>query len=233
MRKIVVIHQPDFAPYMGFFHRFLHADLYIALDHVQFVSNTSRSWMHRDKIKTSTGEKWMTLSVKKMHRETPINQIELSDGVDWQERNLNLLRQNYRKATFFDEIMPQVEKMYSLSSGSLANFNLLSIDMLSDMFDVVTPRVLSSSLDPQGSKNEMLIDLLLKVGATHYISGIGAKEYMRQDLFELAGIELIWQDFKHPTYFQMFGEFIPYLSSLDVMFNCGVKGARKTLRSAL
>ena len=97
MSKTVVIHQPDFMPYLGFFHRFLLADLYIALDHIQFV-HSSRGWTHRDKIKTAFGERWLALSVKKAPRDTPINKIELTTTTDWVGNNLNLLRENYRKA---------------------------------------------------------------------------------------------------------------------------------------
>ena len=86
--KTVVIHQPDFMPYAGFFHRFLNADLYIALDHVQFVKGTSRAWTHRDKIKTTKGDQWLTVSTKSAPLNTPINQIQLSDDINWKENNL-------------------------------------------------------------------------------------------------------------------------------------------------
>ena len=123
MTKTVVIHQPDFAPYLGFFDRFLQADLYIVLDHVQFVTGTSRSWTHRDKIKTPAGEKWLTLSTRKAPRDTPINQIELSDSIDWAKDNLNLLDANYRRAPFFDEIMPQLRSLYATPPLSLIHIS--------------------------------------------------------------------------------------------------------------
>jgi hypothetical protein len=68
------------------------------------------------------------------------------------------------------------------------------------------------------------------VGATRYLSGTGARDYMAPDLFRDAGIEVLWQDFTHPVYPQLFGEFVPYLSALDALFNCGVQGARELLR---
>lgn len=231
MSKTVVIHQPDFVPYLGFFHRFLSADQYIVLDHVQFVTGTSRSWTHRDKIKTPSGEKWLTLSVKKAPLDTPINQIELSNTVDWVTANLNLLKQNYRHADFFAEIIPYVEAMYHNPPSLMVDFNLRSIEILMDLLDVRIPWVRSSTLSPEGSKNELLVDLLKKVNATHYLSGAGARGYMEPAVFEAAGIQLVWQDFHHPVYPQQFGDFVPYLSSLDVLFNCGVEGARHILRS--
>lgn len=231
-KKIVVIHQPDFAPYLGFFHRFLRADYYIALDHVQFVYG-NRAWTHRDKIKTAQGEKWLTVSVKKAPRDTAINQIELSADTNWRQDNLRLLEHNYRKAPCCKELMPEIERLYAMPFQMLRDFNMASIDMLMDMLDVRIPWVWSSTLDPVGTKNELLVDLLQKVSATHYLSGLGARDYFQPEPFARAGIEVIWQDFKHPVYPQLYGDFIPYLSSIDLLFNCGIEKSRKILRSCL
>ena len=94
--KVVVIHQPDFMPYLGFFDRLLHADTYVVLETAQYVNGTSRSWMSRDKIKTEKGEQWITVCVKKAPRETAIKDILLLDDGKWQKNNLGLLHQNYR-----------------------------------------------------------------------------------------------------------------------------------------
>lgn len=231
-KKTVVIHQPDFVPYLGFFHRFLHADYFIALDHVQFVNGSSRAWTHRDKIKTAQGEKWLTVSVKKAPRDTAINQIELSTEIDWRQDNLRLLEQSYRKAPFYAALMPQIERLYSAPHYTLRDFNMASIEMLMDMLDVCLPWAYSSSLNPQGTKNELLADLLKKVPATHYLSGVGAKDYFDSEPFEEAGIEVVWQDFSHPVYSQQFGNFLPYLSALDLLFNQGIEDSRNILRSS-
>jgi hypothetical protein len=229
-KKVVVIHQPDFVSPLGFFHRFLNADMYIALDHVQFVNGSSRAWTHRDKIKTAQGEKWLTVSVKKAPRDTSINQIELSTDTDWRQDNLNLLQQNYRNAPFYSELMPEIERLYARPFHMLRDFNMASIEMLMDMLDVRIPWVWSSSLDPAGAKNELLVDLLKKVSATHYLSGMGAQSYFQPEHFAQAGIEVIWHDFTPPVYAQQFGEFVPYLSALDVLFNHGVTASREILR---
>jgi hypothetical protein len=229
MTKTVVIHQPDFVPYLGFFHRFLSADIFIVLDHVQFVTGTSRSWTHRDKIKTPAGERWLSLSVRKAPMGTPINQIELSDSVDWITANLELLKHNYRSAPFFEEVFPFVKSLYDHPPRLLVDFNLRSIELLMELLDVKLPWVLSSAMEPRGSSNEMLIDLLCKIGATHYLSGIGARDYMQLDKFVVAGIEVVWQEFKHPIYTQQYGSFVPNMSSLDLLFNCGIASSRQIL----
>ncbi len=232
MQKTVVIHQPDFVPYIGFFQRFLNADLYIVLDHAQFVNGSSRAWTHRDKIKTAAGEKWLSISTKKVPRNTAINQVELSTEINWKEKNLQLLDINYKNAPFYREIIPIVEKLYSESCERLAEFNLKSIEMLMELLDIKIPWMLSSNMDPQGSKNELLVDLLQKAEATSYLSGVGAKAYLEEKPFLDANIKVVWQEFEHPVYPQQFNEFIPYLSSLDMLFNCGIIQSRKILRGS-
>ncbi|MDO8662402.1 MAG: WbqC family protein [Candidatus Omnitrophota bacterium] len=229
MGKIVVIHQPDFLPYLGFFHRLLQADLWVILDNVQFVHKGS-GWQHRDKIKTPAGEKWITISVQKPKLGTPIQEVILSKDVDWKNNHLNLIRQNYNKAEFFNEIFPCIQELYRFDCFKMVDFNLKSIKLLLSLFDIKIEYVMASTLGGRGKNNELLSDILKKVGATTYLSGVGAKDYFKQEPFDKAGIDVVWQKFVHPVYPQLFGEFIPYLSSIDLLFNCGIKESREILR---
>lgn len=231
MKKTVVIHQPDFLSYLGFFHRLLHSDLYIVLDDVQFVKGTSQSWMNRDKIKTQNGEQWLTVNIKKAPSSTTINEILLSDTINWKKQNLDLLKQNYRKAEYFDEIFPYLEKLYSNDYEKLSEFNMASIIMLMELFDIKIDIVYSSILKTTQTKSERLVELLTQVDATHYLSGVGARDYHKDEPFDKAGLKVVWQEFQHPIYPQLHGEFIPYLSSIDILFNCGIEKSREILRS--
>ena len=232
MTRTVVIHQPDFLPWLGFFHRLLKADLYIVLDHVQFVSGTARSWMHRDRIKTSAGARWLSLSLQRAPLGTPIRDIRLAPDPAWRARNLNLVRENYRKAPYFDYVFPQLERLYASSHTRLVDMNLDAIDLLCAAFDIHVERALSSEMSPAGASNEMLAELLRGSGATHYLSGLGAREYFDPAPFARAGVEVVWQDFTHPVYPQLHGPFVPMLSAVDMLFNCGVERSRDLLRSS-
>ena len=229
MNRLVVVHQPDFLPWLGFFDRLLRADLYVALDCVQYIN---RGWMHRDRIKTPLGPQWLSLSVKKSPRGTPMREIRLSEEAQWRDGNLALIRQNYRSAPFVDDLMPHLETLYRLPTMSLVEFNLASIGMLMDQFDINTQLIMASSLSPQGKGNDLIVDILRRVGATHYLSGEGARAYFEPGPFAAAGIEVVWQDFEHPVYPQMHGAFVPMLSAIDMLFNCGVKRARELLRGS-
>ena len=229
--KTVVIHQPDFIPWLGFFDRLLQADLFVALDSVQFV-HSNRSWTHRDKIKTARGEQWVTVSVKKPSRTTLINEVVLADGTNWRQDNLNLIAANYKAARFFDEVFPAVRDLYGRPCMLLTDFTLSSIEMLMDMLAIRVPVVRSSTLGASGAKSELLVDILVRVGATHYLSGVGARAYLDSSPFEAKGIKVRWQDFTHPVYPQLHGAFIPMLSTLDMLFNCGIADSRSILRGA-
>ena len=99
-----------------------------------------------------------------------------------------------------------------------------------DALDVEIKTMFSSNMLPVGKKNELLVDLLRKVQATHYLSGVGARSYYEPMPFSEAGIEVLWQNFEHPKYPQQFGDFVPYLSAVDLLFNCGLEESRKILR---
>ena len=219
-KKIVCIHQPDFAPYLGFFHRLLKVDLFVLLDDAQFVRK-GKGWQNRDKIKTRQGEAWLTIPVQKAPLEETINHIRLHLDRKWVNSALNLLTENYRRAEFFDEYFPAFEKVLQSNHELLIDLNLNILDVIYKILDISVPTILASQLAAQGNKNERLIDILQKVSGTDYLSGVGARDYMDEKKFLKAGIAVHWQNFKHPIYPQLHGDFIPYLSVLDTIFNCG------------
>ena len=78
---------------------------------------------------------------------------------------------------------------------------------------------------PEGEQNERLIRICQRFGATRYLSGNAAQTYLDVELFASSGIEVVWQDFHHPTYPQQHGDFVPYLSAMDLLLNCGERSA--------
>lgn len=231
MTTTAVIHQPDFLPYPGFFHRLLTADVFIILDNVQFVNNASRCMTHRDLIKTQKGARWLSLSLKRSPIKTNINNICLSQSVDWRKKNIDLIRENYKKAPHYKEIIPLIESIYDKKYQKMIEINMESIHMLMDIFNINTPIKYASSLGANGSKNELLVNILKNINATHYLSGSGAKSYFKSEPFDEANISVIWQKYKPIIYPQLHGDYLPNLSSIDMLFNCGVEESRKLLRS--
>lgn len=227
--KRVCIHQPDFVPYLGFFHRLLHVDTFIILDDVQFV-HKGRGWHNRDKIKTPRGEQWITLSVENGPLHRNINEVRLSSQKDWIDRNVNLLAENYRKAAYYSRYYPELVSIYQQGYERMLDLNMAFLKYFFEIFDIHVPMVFSSDLAVGGTSNEKVIRLVKEVDGTHYLSGLGARDYMDERLFQEAQIVVEWQKFTHPVYPQLHGDFIPNLSCLDVLLNCG-PGSKEILRS--
>lgn len=226
--KRVCIHQPDFAPYLGFFDRLLDADAFIVLDDAQFLR---RGWHHRDRIKTRQGPAWLTLSVEKAPREAPINSIRLSpERAAWMEGNLNLLTEHYKSAPCFEAEFPAIEALYRSGAERLIDFNLAVLEHLYDRLDLRVNSVPASRLGVGGARTRRLVDLVRAVEGTHYVTGTGALDYLEPALFADAGIVLEIQALRHPVYPQLHGPFESHLSCFDALLNCGDR-ARDVVRS--
>lgn len=228
--KRVCIHQPDFLPYLGFFHRLLLVDQFIVLDDVQFEKG---GWHHRDQVKTRQGTKWLTLSIKKGYFLQQIRNVQLSQpSQSWVDRNLNLIQENYKNSSYFDAYFSQIQDIYRQDHEKLIDINLAFLEFCLQVFEIEVEIIFSSSLQVEGTSNQRLINLLKAVDGTHYLSGIGARDYMEEEMFIEAGIQVEWQQFNHPIYPQLHGDFIPYLSCIDLFFNCGPK-SKEILHSCL
>src|SRR5262249_17425493 len=173
MSRTIVVHQPDFLPYLGFFHRFLRADVYVVLDHGQSAQQRSRAWTHRDRIKTRSGAAWLSVSVQKCPLGTPIRDVELAADQSWRTANLNLLAENYRRAPFYGTIFAKLDEVYRRPIERLAAFNMAFIELVCEWLGIRIERVRSIDLDPTERKSEMIARLVAAVGGTRYLSGVG------------------------------------------------------------
>jgi hypothetical protein len=69
--------------------------------------------------------------------------------------------------------------------------------------------------------SERLATICDAMGADTYLSGAGGRAYLDLEPFNKMGISVVFQTFKHPVYPQLYGDFIPNLSLLDLLMNCG------------
>jgi len=225
----ICIHQPDFIPYLGFFQRLLMSQHFILLDDVQFIR---RGWQHRDRIKGRHGAVWLTLSLRKGEYHQLINEVELSEDPKWITDNLNLIRECYGKAGHFSEVFPLVEAIYRAGHRRVIDFNCALLDLAMEYFDITIPMSRASEYGINATSSARLLELVQARQGDTYLTGTGSRDYLDEDMFRSAGVRVRWQDFKHPVYPQLYGDFEPMLSCLDVFFNCG-RDSASVLRSTL
>lgn len=218
--KRVAIMQPTYLPWLGYFGLMQSVDLFILLDTVQFAR---RSWQQRNQIKTMNGPLWLSVPVlSKGKRDQLISEVEIDYGHDFPRSHQKTLEMNYKKSAHFDALSPQLFSMLGAENKYLTELTISSIFWIRDVLGITTPIRLASEFNMTGTKAELLASLCQQVDCTEYISPPGSKAYLDEsDAFERYNIPFRYFHFEHPQYPQRFGEFLPNMSIVDLLFNCG------------
>lgn len=218
MKKVAIL-QSNYIPWKGYFDIIRQVDEFIFYDEVQYTKN---DWRNRNKIKTPQGPQWITIPVRQLNLAQKISETHVSQD-NWAEKHWKTISLNYCKAPFFNDYKTRFETFYSgIKTSSLSEINRSAIELINSILGIKTK--LSNSLDYQmiEGKNERLIDLVLKAGGNYYLSGPSAKEYIREDLFREAGIEVGWMEYGgYPEYPQSFPPFTHAVSVIDLIFQTG------------
>jgi len=215
---IVSINQPAYLPWLGYFGRIEASDVHVVLDHVQFEKN---SFVNRNRVRTADGATWLTVPVRTAGRfGISIRELEIADE-RWRRKHWATIEQSYRSSPYFDALRPFLSQVYAREWPRLLELTGVLTTWQLEQLGITTRIVSSSELEPAGRKSALVLDLCRKLGATTYLSGPLGRNYLREELFTDAGIEIVYDDFAHPTYPQRFEPFIPAMAALDLLFNCG------------
>jgi len=218
-RKTVVILQPSYLPWIGFFNQLSRSDVFVYYDDVQFDKH---GWRNRNRIKTPSGPRWLTVPVRHRGLGRPaIRDIRIEAGHPWARKQAGTLRQFYSEAPFAEHYLDELESLLHRPWDFLVDLDSAVIRWLAKSFGIDRPFVFSSTLGIEGGRSERLARICENFGATHYLSGDAARDYLDESVFSSAGIAVEWQDFSHPVYPQRFDGFIPYLSAIDLLLNVG------------
>lgn len=216
---ILTAHQPVYLPWCGLFHKIAMADMFISFNQVQYQP---KDWNNRNLIKTHSGPTYLTVPVlRKGYLHKSISDIEINNSLPWARKHWKSISMAYASAPFFDKYKDFFESIYSRQWDRLVELNEALLVGLLDLLRIPVPVRSAGDWDFEGEKSNLVLDMCQKVGATKYISGAMGVDYVDISSFENARIELYFQDYEHPTYPQLHGEFVSHLSVLDLLFNCG------------
>lgn len=216
---IVSIHQPDYIPWLGLYYKMAHSDVFVYLDDAQYSNEADHNV---NKIKTPQGEFKLKVPVEQ-HLGDLICNVRTKDELKWKEKHLKTLKMNYAKAPYFDEIYPGLEAVILSHTGSIAELNMAINRYICNGFGIQTKILKSSDMNINTVREERVIDICLAVGGTEYLSGNGARVYQTESHFTDRGLKLTYLDYKPIEYKQLWPKvgFLPYMSVLDYIFNCG------------
>jgi len=211
--------QPGYLPWLGFFEQLYTSDLFVIYDDVTFDKG---GWRNRNRVKTPQGICWLTVPVvKKDIIHTLLRDVEINNSTPWWKKHLGTLKQSYGKAPYFRDYFPIFEEGYGRRWERLFDLDMFFIEQLMKALGLERPLSLSSSLSEEGDRNGRLISICRHFGADRFYEGKAGEDYMDIERFRESGIEVVFQDYQHPEYPQLYGEFIPYLSVVDLLLNMG------------
>lgn len=221
----IVIMQPYYLAWYGFFEQIKLADIYVFYDDVQYVK---RSLMSRVSIQTSQGPKWLTIPLSNVHQGDLLCGINCHDESGWREKHLNYLQINYSKAPFFDDMYSLASSIILNSGKKLSDVTISGIRKICQYFNLDRNKTfyLSSDLNIQGSGTERLVKISLELGANKYLTGMGGLNYLNYALFEKKGIEVEFINYAKTPYPQNSDKFNPYVTVLDLIAFTGKEGIK-------
>lgn len=222
---IIGILQPGYLPWLGFFEQMYRCDVFVLYDDVQY---DKEGWRNRNRIKTANGVQWLTVPVLARFSDHPmITEIRINNEVNWRKKHLASIRQSYRKAPFFGDYYELFEEAYSRDWDFLVDLDLYFITKLAECLGMREKRIFrSSDVRVRGERIERLVHLCKHFRADTFYEGAAGRNYIDERAFLEEGVRVEFQNYRHPIYNQLYGDFIPYLSVIDLLFNHGEKSLR-------
>jgi len=221
--KNVMIRQPGYMPNLGFFKKIQSSDIFVFLDDVQFSKD---SFDNRNKIKTISDFDWITVPLQRPVYGKKLNQILISDSTNWVKKHSDLIYENYKSAPFFSSYWYEIKQILDRKFNSLIELNLNLINYFLKILEIPNETIKSSELKTSKTKTERLIEICKLLNASCYISGKGGKNYIDETLFQKSNIDLTYENFIHPQYSQLHGNFIENLSIIDLILNEGPNSSK-------
>lgn len=232
---VTAVHQPDFMPWLGFFDKISKCDKFVVLDHTLNQPGSTGFRCRRVRFLINGMENWLSITLNKTEGSgsLPINEMTIKrEGEKETAKRLKTIRESYAKAPYYKDIFPIVERYFMSDEMSLLKRNMSFIFEIFKGLDISPEIIYSSQLGCAGSSSELMLEITRKTGASVYLSGDGAHGYLVPEMFKSAGIELRFNNFRHPVYKQFNTPgFISGLSIIDALMNLGFKSTENLIRN--
>ena len=225
-KAMLACHQPHYLPWLGYIDKISKVEMFCCIDIIPFDASL---YQHRNKTRTEAGAEWLILPVQSPDGErTLIKDICLDPSVPWNSEHWAQIQHSYARAPYFAMYADKIRSVYRQPWHTLTDLNINLTHVILDCFGIKTKLFRASQFFQAPPKDEnLLVALSRKVGAISYMSGAGGNcSELDRDVLETAGITHIVQEFKHPAYPQIHGEFMPNMNALDLLFNCGPDSER-------
>jgi WbqC-like protein family len=227
---IVAMHQPTFLPWLGWWDKLVRADRLVLLDDVQFPKKGG-TWMNRVRVLVNGEPAWLTVPIDRgYHGVRTVRETLIGDASPWRTKLASTIALNYKRAKYFDDVFPVVEELLGVPTDRIAELNETGIRLFAARLELDASKLVrQSQLHVEGAGTDLLVNLCRALHADTYLSGDGAGGYLEPEKFAAAGLELREQRFTPPRHSQLADEYVPGLSIVDALMNCGWEATRTLL----
>jgi hypothetical protein len=195
------------------------ADVFVIFDTVQF---NPRHEENRAKLKTNNGTQWLTIPMHKVSREQFIQNTHVNQNESWQSKAEGTIKNLYGKTPYYKTYEPEILSILQTPHETLTELDRASWEPALRLLGITCKFVLASEIPVSGKGPKLLLDICKYLGSDTYLSGAFGKEYLDVGEFCDQGVEVRFHEYDYPTYQQPHGDFIPFLSYLDMLFNVGL-----------
>jgi hypothetical protein len=214
--------QSNYLPWKGYFDIIHDVDVFVFLEDVQY---TRRDWRNRNQVKTPGGVKWISVPVLGGINQR-IYDVKIDYSQDWREKHKQTIHHSYASAPYYNTYKSEIFDIYSKKFETLSELNIFSIQRISKILGIETKFLNSKEMRTDGTKDDKLLSVCQIIGADSYLTGPSAKNYIKNDKFLKAKIELNFKDYSgYPEYSQLWGTFDHGVSVIDLIFNCGERSS--------
>jgi len=219
MRKVAIV-QSNYIPWRGYFDLISYVDEFVIFDDMQY---TKGDWRNRNQIKTPNGLEWLTIPVLAKGKYSQRIMDVQTEGVSWISKHLKAIERNYARANNSKEVIPWLVSLYSdLAEKTLSEVNLHLLKEVCLYLEISTPITSSLRYSTHEDPSSRLAQITLEAGGSVYVSGPAARSYLKEDPFNERNLTVEWFNYgNYNAYPQLWGEFQPNVSVLDLILNCG------------
>jgi len=221
---IISGHQPVYLPWLGLFHKLSLCDVFVYMDAVQYLSN---DWNNRNKVRTPQGWSWLTVPIDKVKTAGKmLDEIAIKCEPNkrdfWQTTHWHAIEKNYKKSPYFDVYAEELSRTYfDIHWTRLVDLCWTQFQLFSKWLHLDRKVVRMSEFPFSGIKDRLILDQCLKLDGDSVVFGINGRNYVDLSLFRQNGVNVYFQEYRHPIYQQRFAGFEPYMCILDLLFNHG------------
>lgn len=190
-------------------------------------------------LRCASGSFWLTIPINRESTKGRIYDATVSD-LRWANKHLISVREALSGLKDAAQLIEPLTSEYRSFADEhrLHNINLRLIRAICNLASISTPIVFDTQvataelLAPSTDPTLRLVNICKGLGATTYLTGSRAMEYLDLDQFRKASISVEVADYsKLPVYRQKYEGFQPNVSVLDYLAAVGLKQASDYLNS--